>query len=204
LTTKIKWADRVPQEKIRALYKSDAKNFQDSELADEVGCGFYARAESIVKVNRAHNTATAECPNCGADVVCGANLYACECGWNMTAKDYHDTYRKKQLVGGMYVFAKKFMSDWEHAGGDYSKKMLAIDSLIHEFHWHMDRFVTRPVAINFIEGKLASVWNLIIELAGYSKETYKEKMESWLKKSKDTPWLRELIEKGSLHYALLP
>lgn len=194
----IKWAKRVPQNIIRALYKSDAKNIQDNELADEVGYGFYARAESIVKVNRAHNTGIAECPNCGVDVLCDADMYACKCGWHMARKDYHDTYRKKQLVGGMYLFAEKFMTDWKNAIGDYSKKIIAIDNLIHEFHWHMEQFVTRPAAINFIEGKLASVWNLVIELASYDKNTYKEKMEKWLKTAKNTPWLRDLISKKEI------
>ena len=44
----IKWAPRVTQDLIRRLYKSDAKNIQDNELADEVGYGFYARAESTL------------------------------------------------------------------------------------------------------------------------------------------------------------
>ena len=197
----IKWAPRVLQDLIRRLYKSDAKNIQDNELADEVGYGFYARAESIVKVNRAHNTGVAECPNCGVDVLCDANVYACKCGWQMAGKNYHDTYRKKQLVGGMYLFAEKFMTDWKNVADDYSKKMMAIDNLIHEFHWHIghiDQFVTRPVAINFIEGRLASVWNLVIELASYDKNTYKEKMEKWLKTAKNTPWLHDLITKKEI------
>ena len=198
MNIEIKWAKRVPQNIIRALYKSDAKNIQDNELADEVGYGFYARAESIVKVNRAHNTGIAECPNCGIDVLCGADMYACKCGWYMAKKDYHDTYRKKQFVGGMYIFAEKFMTDWKNAAGDYSKKMTAIDNLIHEFHWHMEQFVTRPVAINFIEGRLASVWNLVIELASYDENTYKEKMEKWLQTAKNTPWLRDLITKKEI------
>ena len=42
--TKLKWAERVPQNLIRRLYENDAKNIQDNELIDEVGYGLYVRA----------------------------------------------------------------------------------------------------------------------------------------------------------------
>jgi hypothetical protein len=111
-------------------------------------------------------------------------MYKCKCEWQKSAKDYHATYKDKQLVGFAVVpFAKKYMFDWEKAK-EYADKMRAIDYLIHTFHHELNEETarTRPAAINFISGKIGSIVDLILELAyGYDKKLYNEQMERWLK-----------------------
>jgi hypothetical protein len=192
---KITWAPRVSRDKIKRLYESDAKNIQDNELIDEVGYGLYARAESFIKTNRAHNNGIIDCPACNDEIHAANNLYACECGWHISTKEYHATYKGKQLVGYAVVpFAEKFIADWERAKDSYSDKMRAIDYLIHTFHHELTENTTRPAAINFIEGKIGTIIELIFELAyGYDASVYNEQLERWLANAQKSPWLRDGI-----------
>ena len=183
-THPVVWAKRVEPDLIRRLYRSDAQNLQDNELVDEVGFALYARADSFIKVNRAHCEGIVECPACKRDVKVADQRFACECGWQMPRKEYHATYKSKQLVGWAVVpFAVKFMDDWKQAK-DYAAKMRAIDYLIHTFHHELteESMRTRPAAINFIGGKIEPIVKLILELAyGNGRHANNEQMERWLK-----------------------
>ena len=47
------------------------------------------------------------------------------------------------------------------------EKMLAIDALIHEFHWNLVKGrtqATRPACVNLIEGRLGQVMDFLNEL----------------------------------------
>ena len=191
----IKWAKRVDPNLIRRLYESDAQNIQDIDLIDEIGYGLYARAESFIKVNRAHCDDVINCPNCNDEIRADEKMFACKCGWSILKKDYHHTYKGKQLVGVSVVpFAEKFISDWAMAKDNYSEKMKAIDYLIHSFHWELNEGTTRPAAINFISGKLMQIVELIFELAyAYDEKIYNEQMERWLENAKKSYWLRDIV-----------
>jgi len=182
-THPVVWAKRVEPDLIRRLYRSDAQNLQDNELVDEVGFGLYARADSFIKVNRVHGEGIAECPACKRDVKVADQRFACECGWQMPRKEYHATYKSKQLVGWAVVpFAVKFMDDWKQAK-DYAAKMRAIDYLIHTFHHELteESVRTRPAAINFISGRIGPIVDLILELAYANHNAPRnEQTERWL------------------------
>ena len=197
----IQWAKRVPQNLIRRLYENDAKNIQDNELADEVGYGLYVRAVDFIKVNRFHTTNIINCPSCGSDIHADAEkMYFCTCGWSVSKKEYYLSYKSTQYVGVSVVpFAEKFISDWERAKDNYSEKMRAIDYLIHSFHWELTENPTRPAAINFVEGRLHEIVELILELAyGNENAVYNEQLERWLRCAEKSTINDMVIEKKAL------
>jgi hypothetical protein len=182
----IRWAQRVEHYKIRQLYVNNAKCILDNDLLQDVGISFYVRAESVIAANRIHEKNIVECPACHKDIIMSdENQYICECGWNISSKELHLTYKGKQLIGPSIVeFAEKFIRDWNIAAGDANKQMMAIDFLIHRFHWEMTKCPTRPVAVNYIKGKASQIINLISELAFTDDITGRENHEHWLKNKK--------------------
>ena len=202
MANKVTWAQRIPRELIRKLYKSDAKNVQDDELADEVGYGLYARAKDLIEINRTHGAGMIHCRSCGSEIYGDADdMYSCKCGWNISQKEYHISYKKKQFISASATqFAVIFAHEWEKARDSYSDKMQAIDYLIHRFHCEFTDCTTRPAAINFIEGKAEDIIDLILELAYIDdRGVYKEQMERWLENAKKSPWLCESIFKKRIN-----
>ena len=181
--SEIRWAPRVSPEKIRRLYLDDARHIINHELLLDVGLSFYARAESIIAINRIHMQNIMNCPVCRKDITMSEDdHYHCGCGWEISSKDLHMTYKGKQAVGPSIVeFAEKFIGDWNRALNDPGAQMKAIDFLIHRFHWEMIQRPTRPVAVNYIEGTMTKVTELILELAFNDDITKTENRESWLK-----------------------
>lgn len=59
------WAKRVPQERVRALYRSESQGRLDDELVLEVGWALWARARDVAGVSQAASTGVVECPECG-------------------------------------------------------------------------------------------------------------------------------------------
>ena len=180
---KIVWASRVSPVKIKQLYSDYARNIVNHDLLHEVGISFYARAESIIAINRIHNEGIAVCPQCYKDVRKSNEMrYICGCGWSISAKELHHTYKGKQTTGISIIgFAEKYITDWKQAQNDPHKQMRAIDYLIHRFHWEMTGNPTRPVAVNYIDGTMGSVTELILELAYSSDITKNGNREEWLK-----------------------
>ena len=139
----IRWAPRVNPSQIRRLYETDARGIVDQELIDEVGFALYARCRSILRATAAHN-GRITCPRCGETVrrETGAwdrdALVACgRCDWRVRWGDYLQTYQHKHLVGGGAVaFHEEFVARFERASTP-SEKLLAIDRLIHAFHWEL-------------------------------------------------------------------
>lgn len=150
----------------------------------------FARADSIIKVTKAHGEGILDCPVCSRAIRCGAIRYTCECGWNLTRGELHKTYKKKQLVGGAAIPVIESAVKSFPAKGAYAEKMLWIDSLIHAFHGEINAvqektgLAYRPIARNFIAGSLAQVVELIFSLAyGDSPDFIKSRAE-WVEKLK--------------------
>ena len=163
----IRWAPRVAPDKIWQLYQSDAMGMLDERLLDAVGYAFLARAQSIIDTNRIHLERIALCPSCGKPVHEENERFECPCGWSMAAQALHQTYKGRQLIGPSIVgFAEAFIRDWNRALDDPHRRMMAIDDLIHRFHWEMIGEPTRPVAVNYIKGKMGEIKRLIWALAG--------------------------------------
>src|SRR5438874_8370391 len=140
----VRWAPRVNPHKIRRLYETDARGIVDDELIDNVGFALYARCQSILEATEAHEGGRVKCPRCrnvialprrpeikDFVVTCGS------CTWSVRWGDYLKTYQDKHLHGGGAVpLFEAFIKQFDSAGSPRGK-MLAIDRLIHCFHWEL-------------------------------------------------------------------
>lgn len=175
----IEWEKRVPKWKLRRLYESDAQGLLDEELLDEVGFTLLGRCRDILKVESAQQ-GRVHCARCDRqgqttlitrprskgdprDVV----LTCPVCGWQITWGDYHLSFKRKQLnPGGATTIFAAFVENFPRARTPQAK-MMAIDRLIHEFHYSyrsMPDLPTRPVGVNLIEGHLEDVIAFLDEL----------------------------------------
>ena len=181
------WAGRVPRWKIAKLYANDAAGILDEDLIDEVGHSFLARCESILTATAAHR-GNVTCPQCARvivhDIMSRPKLIRCECAWEIAWRDYHKSYRRKQLhAGGMEPFIREFMDQFPKAQTP-RRKMIAIDTLIHRLHGEALQGGGRPGAVNFIGGRPHEILAFLDTLA-YGENTtpaLRENLESWRKK----------------------
>ena len=193
---KITWAQRVSRDKIKRLYESDANHMLDYDLLQDVGYAFIARSESILAANRLLEFHILICPSCGKDIHENKDnrSYICGCGWLIGEKELKSTYQGKQLIGfALNEYANKFIADWNRALNEPAKQMVAVDYLIHRFHWEMTEKPTRPVAVNFIDGSMTTVTQLILELAYGGTEEMQEHFEHWkkVKEKADSIWAKK-------------
>lgn len=151
------WAPRVKQREIQRLYETDARGIYDEALIDEVGYGLLARCQSFIEANEAR-AGKVRCPRCSATVG-REEILRCDCGWELTWGEYFKTIQHVQLSG-----AEPVLEQFRAFVGDFPtlrtlpEKMLAIDRLLHGFHWYYKTNTpTRPVAVNLIEGRLGDV-----------------------------------------------
>jgi len=154
------WAPRVTKREIRRLYETDARGIYDDDLIDEVGYGLLARCESFIDANEAR-AGKARCPRCSSIVEHGCrkeDVLRCDCGWELTWGAYFKTIQHVQLSGAEAVLDqfRSFVTAFPSAR-TAREKVLLIDRLIHGFHWYLKSGVTRPVAVNLIEGRLSDV-----------------------------------------------
>jgi len=179
------WARRVPKQKIRRLYETDAKGIYDEELIDEVGYALLARYDSFITASLAV-AGELPCPECGQSVRREETL-RCECGWELPWADYFRTVQHKQLSGAEPVLKqfRKFVSAFPTAR-EPRQKMLRIDRLLHGFHWYLAKGAdaltpTRPVAVNLIEGRMGDVVAFLESLTYGDKSTpgMRENLAEW-------------------------
>jgi hypothetical protein len=175
----IEWAPRVPKRKLRRLYESDARGLLDEELLDDVGTLLLQRCKSILIVADAQKGAV-HCPRCERRgttrlierprthgdprdklLVCPA------CAWQATWGEYHLSFKRHQLnPGGATASFCAYVQNYAAAQTPQAK-MIAIDRLIHEFHYSFVSLPdqpTRPVGVNLIEGSLSDVIEFLNEL----------------------------------------
>jgi ribosomal protein L37AE/L43A len=196
---KIRWAPKVPQQKIRRLYQTDAKGIIDDELINDVGWALWERCDSILTVTEAHY-GRVRCPSCeniierrdrGSD----NEIVKCEkCGWQIKWANYHHTYRRQQLFGAnaVDVFQKyHVVFPRSHSA---KEKMILIDQLIHEFHVGLKE-LGRPVAANLIEGKLYEVIRFLDELTYGGESTAEGSLsrDAWRRKLVSASWSKHFI-----------
>lgn len=152
------WAPRVEQARIRRLYEQDARGIRDEERQDDVGIALLCRCEAFVAANEAR-AGRVVCPEC-SQVVAREEMMRCGgCGWQLSWKAYFKTIQHKQLSGAEPVLEqfRGFARAYPRARSA-AEKMILIDQLLHGFHWYAARqHVTRPVAVNLIEGRLREV-----------------------------------------------
>jgi hypothetical protein len=204
--SEIEWAPRVSLTKIRALYINEARGTCDDELIEEVGFGLLARCRSILEYTAACETGEVRCMRCakqGQTSIIQRNLnkpsmlIRCPvCGWQVRWRVYKAESENAdgQLIAG-------------HAGDAFTRyaavypqcrtreeKILAIDRLIHEFHWILVKKdqparANKTAAVNLLRGNILQVLTLLNELT-YGENTPPELIEEkvrWLKQQKRGP-----------------
>jgi len=200
----IQWPRRVSKHKVRRLYESDAQGMLDAELVDDVGITLLLRCKAILEVAEAKR-GRVRCPRCArqrketvirrvrAKQDPRDEVITCpECGWQVTWGEYAATYKRKQLnVGGAEGAFAAYVQGYE-AARTPKARMLAIDRLIHEFHFSLrDKpwLPTRSVGPNLIQGKLTDILQFLDELT-YGPDAAQEMWEhraDWLR-NLETNW----------------
>jgi hypothetical protein len=166
---KPRWAQRIPQAKIRRLYELDARGIVDEELIADVGYRLYSRCQSILAITRIWLTKQILCAQCEREICLGDNwsnpefiLQCSACGWELSWEAYRATFRHQELGGGgANDIFEAFISEWEGAQSARDQ-MVAIDQLLHRWHWETKQErpsfgLGRPTAANLIEGSRKQV-----------------------------------------------
>ena len=192
----VTWAARVPREKIRRLYESDARGLLDEELLDDVGISLYVRCDDILTVKAAREGAV-KCPRCARlgrttmlprlrhkGDVRDQPIRCPDCSWRTTWGEYAKSFKRAQLHSGGAVPAfETYLREYPRARSP-KEKLLVVDRLIHEFHYSLRQFPdhpTRPAAVNLIEGKMTAVIAFLDELT-YGSElprAVRERQAAW-------------------------
>jgi hypothetical protein len=163
-----RWPPKLSRQTLKRLYESDAKGFQDLELADDAGFTLYARCLQGRDERLLIESGKLKCHHCAEILQArGKNLLIeCLCGQQYLFRDYMRSFRRNNMpTGGAAAIFNKFIEDWPRAKG-YAEKMRIIDWLVHEFHINLNSGVKgRFVGINLIDGTKKQIGGLILELA---------------------------------------
>ena len=201
------WSPRVSKQKLRLLYERVSKGIWDEELIDDVGLTLYMRCRDIVKIHRARTEMTVTCPRCervGEDTLIErptgreTPMTCSTCGWSMSWMDYHRSFQRRQLnPGGAVEYFRAFVEGFERAP-DPRRKMLAIDRVIHEFHYSFRLLPdqpTRAAGVNLIEGRLTDVIAFLDDLGRMGlPDEIRRVHESWRSRQDSIRW-DEIIQR---------
>jgi len=189
---KIRWAPKLRQDRLWDLYQSDARGLLDETLLANAGYTLYQRCLSIYRVTHG----LVECPRCGEvftvrepderssprdSIACPAG-----CGWSTSTQAWRDSWRHRDLLGANAIRAVDvFLHDYPQAGSP-ARRMLAIDQLIHAFHWDAGLDLpNRAFANNLIEGSFKDVVALLDRLSAVdpeSKQRWRETIDRMWKR----------------------
>ena len=179
---KIKWSPVVPREKIRNLYRGESRGLVDATLLEDVGLSLLLRCESILMVS----SAQVRCPECGIVFTLAGgegrrkkdDMHHCpgtDCNWHVTWGEYHTSWTKRRLFGGKALSAFQAYTESYPNARLPGEKMVAIDQLLHAFHWDLIAGApNRLAADNLIDGNHAQVLQMLEELSGSSAPEWKE------------------------------
>ena len=169
----IKWPPRLKKEKITQLYKLNARRIIDHDLLQDVAITLYLRCKAIIAVYDAHFNHKVCCPVClfngvenyfdfprglKADVRENFRFDCLRCGDYFTWSKFKKSHSRSQLnIGGAGDVFRYYINQFERNLED-NELMLAVDRLIHEYHYGLKRDgVTyqsyRIAGANLIEGK---------------------------------------------------
>jgi DNA-directed RNA polymerase subunit RPC12/RpoP len=205
----LQWSPRVPKAKLRRLYRREAQGIYDEDLLDDVGWTLLMRCRDILTIYEAKHGRRVRCPRCararrttiiprhgGRDEV----LRCPTCGWHVTWNTYRKSFRRKQLnAGGAVTAFRDFVARFERARTP-REKMLAIDFIIHAFHYSLrdqpDR-PTRPVAVNLICGKLKTVVDFLDELSGGENSPRLQRSAATWRETYEATWWPEIYAEAT-------
>ena len=179
---RIKWSQRLPLNKLRQLYLSQASGLLDKELLEDVAVTLYLRCKDIIAVDKSRH-GEVRCPFCYEnkleEVYIQVNrgeygekldkLQCGECSNEFSYAEYARCTKNKQLnMGGAGDAFKRFINEYEKPALP-EKRMLQVDRLIHEFHYSLKakpRQPTRSVGPNLLNTNLTAVMKFLNELSG--------------------------------------
>jgi hypothetical protein len=188
----IRWAPRVQPDLVQRVYEVDATGVGDPELCDDLGIRLLLRCRAILLV--AHGEV--ECPRCEAvfavrgsesdhaPVQCPTS----GCGWQTTPGEYRKSWSKRRIFPGKAGAVFEEYAAHYPAARTYRDRILAIDKLIHGFHW--DLRVNKPnraAANNLIEGNHDQVVAFLDALSGGDpavKESWRETAGAMMRRRK--------------------
>lgn len=178
----VRWPPRVRKSQLRQLYATIPTDRLDEELVNDVGISLYMRCHAIMTISKARQGKVL-CPVCdraGREQFISRRGYArdevihcTQCAWEITWADYQRTFQRKQFnEGGAGEGFRRYLDRYPQCRTPW-EKMLAIDLLIHEFHYSLrtepDR-PTRAACVNLIEGRLADVVACLNEISGVATD----------------------------------
>jgi hypothetical protein len=132
------WSKRVPLEKVKRLYESDARGQTDESLLIEVGHGIYSRCMDLLEYWSACE-GVVTCRNCGRVIKRKrledrSEVLKCRCGWQLTWGEYIKKSMGHQLgPSDVHLLVSRFIEQWPKTK-TAAEKMLLIDWIIHQFH----------------------------------------------------------------------
>jgi len=178
---RFRWSAKLSRHVLKKLYEDDARGIRNEELVDDVGFTLYARCLQGRDERLLMESNRLKCHNCREilAVVKKDALIECSCGHQYLFRDYMRSFRTNNMPSGAATkIFNAFIENWERAKG-YSKKMILIDSLIHEFHINLNSGVKgRFVGINLIEGTKRQIEDFILKLAyGDNTERFKSNLQ---------------------------
>ena len=194
---KIKWSQRLPLDKLRQLYISQANGLLDEELLEDVAVTLYLRCKDIIAVDKA-NHGEVRCPFCYKndmkEIYIKANrdeygrildkIKCDECSGEFSYAEYKLCHKREQLnMGGAGEAFKRYINEYEQPALP-EKRMLQIDRLIHEFHYSLKsepEQPTRSVGPNLLRANLTVSMKFLNELSGIkgNNADLKKTDENW-------------------------
>ncbi len=197
----IEWAPKVSLSKIRQLYLQEARGLEDEAIVDEVGTLLYQRCASILEFTEA-TRGRVQCKRCARSRVktliprvsnSTSEMLKCPvCGWQVRWRVYLQEAGKSGgnlHVGHAEAAFVRFVQDYPGCQ-DSRQKILAIDLLIHEFHWMLlednreapEIIAGKPAGLNLLQGSTNQILEFLNELT-YGEKTAPELLanrEWWL------------------------
>ena len=188
----IEWVPKVSLAKIRALYIRESQGICDEDLIDEVGTSLYQRCESILEFTEA-TCGRVRCKHCaqaGTIILIErqtrntAEIVRCPvCGWQVRWRVYLNEAEKSGgnlHVGHAQAAFERFTQTYPQCR-TRREKILAIDLLIHEFHWILleesqDSQTTiphKPAGLNLLQGSTNQILEFLNQLT-YGEKTAPE------------------------------
>ena len=206
----VRWSPRVPKWKLRRLYQLEAQGIYDDDLLDDIGWTLYLRCRDILIINDALN-GKVKCPRCAQArhvSLIPRRTYAREeelrcpvCDWHLTWYAYHLTFKREQLnPGGAVEAFAAFVRDFDAAHTPQAK-MLAIDCVIHAFHYALrvqPDLPTRPAGVNLIVGKLTDVVRFLDELSGIENSPAIQQTDAAWRANFVASWWPEFFERAGV------